>query len=102
MRIFLPEQFGVTQERGFLPSRDPITQLPKGFAHFDEIGNQMPDLLASGSLRAAVEDLPETPSYVYLNRYELILFKIRLDFIVSAYRYQNAHLAFTPKNIRDR
>lgn len=44
--------------RGFLPTPDPATRLPTGLSAWDEIGDQMPKLLASGRLHDAVRTLP--------------------------------------------
>ena len=46
------------RERGFLPSPDPLTRLPAEFALWDEVGLELPKLLAAGRARAVLSQLP--------------------------------------------
>ena len=48
----------VHPERGFLPAPDPLTELPPEYAAWDELGNNLPKLLATQQVRAAVARLP--------------------------------------------
>jgi indoleamine 2,3-dioxygenase len=48
----------VDPERGFLPSPDPLTQLPPQYAVWDEVGRELPKLLTVGRARAVVDSLP--------------------------------------------
>jgi indoleamine 2,3-dioxygenase len=48
----------VDPRRGFLPSPDPLDRLPGAFSMWDELGHNLPKLLASGQLRTAVERMP--------------------------------------------
>src|SRR5438067_8067394 len=44
--------------RGFLPSEDPLTRLPASHAAWDELGRELPRLLAAGRARAELDKLP--------------------------------------------
>lgn len=44
--------------RGFLPEIDPVSALPHGYELWDEIGDELPHLLASGNARTSLEKLP--------------------------------------------
>src|SRR5919197_5097026 len=45
-------------ERGFLPCPDPPQALPAEFSSWDEIGRDLPKLLAAGRTRSVLERLP--------------------------------------------
>jgi indoleamine 2,3-dioxygenase len=49
---------GVDQRRGFLPAVDPLTRLPAPFAVWDEVGLELPKLLAAGRARSVLAGLP--------------------------------------------
>src|SRR5262249_58734422 len=44
--------------RGFLPREDPLQRLPASHAAWDELGRELPRLLAAGRARATIEQLP--------------------------------------------
>jgi indoleamine 2,3-dioxygenase len=44
--------------RGFLPAPDPLQALPIEYAAWDEVGHDLPKLLAAGSARKVLEQLP--------------------------------------------
>ncbi|MDY7232134.1 hypothetical protein [Hyalangium rubrum] len=44
--------------RGFLPEQDPCSRLPPAFAPWDELGSELPHLLAAGRAREKIEQLP--------------------------------------------
>src|SRR5438874_89473 len=48
----------VDPDRGFLPSPDPATRLPPLFSCWDEIGFDLPKLLAAGRARGVLSHLP--------------------------------------------
>jgi indoleamine 2,3-dioxygenase len=45
-------------KRGFLPEEDPCLRLPAAFAPWDELGRDLPGLLAAGRARERIEQLP--------------------------------------------
>src|SRR5690349_14003246 len=78
----------VDPERGFLPPRDPLRELPAPFAHWDEVAADLPKLLPAERVRDAVHQLPE------LDARELPDLAVRramlvLSFIAHAYVYQS-------------
>jgi indoleamine 2,3-dioxygenase len=72
------QSFEITADRGFLPAEDPIAKLPDSFSALDDLGQELPKLLVSDQLPAALEDLPPLDvdalhSDAELNRAMLIL-----------------------------
>ncbi len=53
-----PRAGGVDPLRGFLPPVDPLTRLPAPFAVWDEVGLELPKLLAAGRARSVLSGLP--------------------------------------------
>lgn len=50
--------YHVDPQRGFLPTPDPLTQLPTAFACWDEVARELPKLLVTGAVRRSIEQLP--------------------------------------------
>jgi indoleamine 2,3-dioxygenase len=50
--------YHVDPQRGFLPTSDPLTQLPPAFTAWEEVGQELPKLLVAGAVRRAIEQLP--------------------------------------------
>lgn len=55
---FDPACYSVDPERGFLPSTDPLTHLPAPYARWDELGAELPKLLAAGRVGSTLDRLP--------------------------------------------
>jgi hypothetical protein len=53
--------FTVTARNGFLPLRAPPARLPPAYEPLDRVVRDLPALLASGALAAAVAALPPLP-----------------------------------------
>ena len=53
-----PNKFQIDWERGFLPSRDPLRSLSEDFIVWEEMGRQLPKLLATGKIRVILGRLP--------------------------------------------
>src|SRR5689334_925687 len=51
-------RFAIHPDRGFLPAEDPLARLPAAFARWDELGADVPKLLATEKLRRAIDQLP--------------------------------------------
>jgi indoleamine 2,3-dioxygenase len=51
----------LSHERGFLPSEDPLSHLPKPFDAWDGVASSLPKLFASDHLRRTLESLPPFP-----------------------------------------
>ena len=52
------EGFHIDPQRGFLPSSDPLQELPNPFGRWEELARDMPKLLAAGKLRTYLDQLP--------------------------------------------
>src|SRR2546430_4316984 len=53
-----PPSFDISQERGYLPRRDPLARLPDGWPAFpNDLAQALPKLLAARQLRAYVDAL---------------------------------------------
>jgi len=79
---------GVDPQRGFLPAVDPLTRLPAAFEAWDEVGLELPKLLAAGRARLVLDRLPaldprELPDEAIPRAMVL------LSFFGHAYVYQN-------------
>jgi indoleamine 2,3-dioxygenase len=75
-------------ERGFLPSADPLMRLPAAFGVWDEVGLELPKLLAAGRAQSVLSRLPaldpnELPDEAIPRAMVL------LSFFGHAYVYQN-------------
>jgi indoleamine 2,3-dioxygenase len=51
----------INRERGFLPSQDPLQQLPPVFDHWESFARSLPKLFASDHIRRSIQDLPPFP-----------------------------------------
>ncbi len=70
--------FGIDAERGFLPTQDPLRELPAHFAGWEEIARDMGKLIVAGRLRQAIDgmallSIPEDGDARALNRAMMIL-----------------------------
>lgn len=79
------ERFSVDQERGFLPNPDPSLELNLEFKAWDELGAQMPSLLAKGDFRPAVENLPLIHADKLKNDSEVNRAMLLLSMFANAY-----------------
>lgn len=50
--------FGIDPSRGFLPKKDPLTELPAKFKAWEEMAGSLPKLLMTNQLRQLVDRLP--------------------------------------------
>ena len=78
----------VDPDRGFLPSPDPLTELPADYAAWDELGHSLPKLLATQQVRHAVSRLP-TIDASGLPDDALTRAMLVLSFLGHAYIYQS-------------
>jgi indoleamine 2,3-dioxygenase len=51
----------INHERGFLPSQDPLQQLPQVFDPWESFARSLPKQLASDHVRRSIQHLPEFP-----------------------------------------
>ena len=52
------DRYDVSEERGFLPQCDPLPRLPEAFDPWEQIGRELPKLLAAAQARRVLHDLP--------------------------------------------
>ena len=50
--------YHVDPQRGFLPTPDPLAQLPTAFACWEEVARELPKLLVAGAVRHSIKQLP--------------------------------------------
>ena len=81
----LLKRFSVDQERGFLPNPDPFLALHPQFKVWDELGAEMPSLLAKGDFRSAVEDLPLVNADKFKDNSEVDRAMLLLSMFANAY-----------------
>jgi indoleamine 2,3-dioxygenase len=75
----------VNHDRGFLPTQDPLTHLPKPFHAWEEVAHQLPKLLASDRVHHTIKDLPTFPLDEVHDRRELERAMVLLSYIGHAY-----------------
>jgi len=78
----------VDPERGFLPNPDPLTCLPSGFAVWDEVGYDLPKLLAQGRARNTLRSMPLLDAHE-LPDAAVARAMLLLSFFGHAYVYQS-------------
>ena len=90
------DRYEVTAERGFLPERDPLVRfdvdrhdrpVANYLRTFDRLGAELPDRLADGGLRPAVESLPTPPDGTFesLTDRETVRLCLLAGFFASGY-----------------
>lgn len=77
--------FSVCPERGFLPREDPLQFLPDEFADLDELGRELPKLLATTQTRAAIDHLSIPSVATLLTDAEIERAMMILSFLGHAY-----------------
>lgn len=53
--------YDISDERGFLPDQDPLTELPAAFAAWEAAARDLPKFLLTGRVRSILADLPPFP-----------------------------------------
>ena len=81
----LLKRFSVDGGRGFLPNPDPFLALHPQFKVWDELGEEMPSLLAKGDFRSAVEDLPLVSADKFKDNSEVDRAMLLLSMFANAY-----------------
>jgi indoleamine 2,3-dioxygenase len=72
-------------DRGFLPTEDPITRLPKPFDPWEEVAHQLPKLLATDQIHRTIRDLPPFPLDEVHERRELERAMLLLSYLGHTY-----------------
>lgn len=86
--------------RGFLPSQDPLTRLPRDFDAWESIATGLPKLLASDHVRRSIEALPPFPLDRIGNDREWERAMTLLSYLGHAYVWRGPRPAdVLPKNL---
>jgi indoleamine 2,3-dioxygenase len=75
----------VSNQRGFLPTQDPLRQLPKPFNAWEDVARHLPKLLASDQLHRTIVDLPSFPLNEIHDHRELERAMVLLSYLGHAY-----------------
>jgi indoleamine 2,3-dioxygenase len=84
----MPQSFletGLSHDRGFLPTQDPLKQLPKPFEAWEEVACQLPKLLVSDQLHRTIFELSPFPLEEIHDRRELERAMLLLSYLGHAY-----------------
>ena len=85
---------------GFLPSNDPLTELPTQFAAWDQAGRELPKLLLSDRLRSILEEIPLLDHSALNTKAEKERAMVLLSFICHGYVWCQPELpVHLPKNL---
>jgi indoleamine 2,3-dioxygenase len=89
--------FEIDRTRGFLPAQDPLLELPRDFAPWDELGAELPKLILTGRLRGVLESLPELDASALRTDAELRRAMLVLSFLGHAYVWSGPPAARIPR-----
>ncbi|HEY2471357.1 MAG TPA: hypothetical protein VGI45_26425 [Terracidiphilus sp.] len=84
----MPQSFvetTINHDRGFLPTQDPLSSLPKPFEAWEEVAHQLPKLFASDQVHRTLADLPPFPFDEIHDRRELERAMVLLSYLGHAY-----------------
>lgn len=84
------KDFGVSNERGFLPDEDPLTQLPAHYAAWEELAAELPRWLSTGRFRERARALPELDAARLVEPREQRRAMLLLSFLSHAYVWCDA------------
>jgi indoleamine 2,3-dioxygenase len=86
--------------RGFLPSEDPLTQLPPAFIAWEEISAQVPALLTAGKIRQVLDKMPILDPVALENKRQLYRAFLLLSVMANAYIMgETEQASILPRNI---
>jgi indoleamine 2,3-dioxygenase len=78
-------------DRGFLPTQDPLTHLPKPYDAWEEVAHQLPKLLASDQIHRTIQELPPFSFGEVHERRELERAMVLLSYLGHAYVWGGSH-----------
>lgn len=82
------KRFGIAPARGFLPIFDPLFKLPKEYFLWEDIAEELPELLAQGEFQKRGYEM-RVLGIDSLRGRELYRAKLLLDFFASAYVWED-------------
>ena len=86
----LPHSPSFDLSHGFLPSQDPIDQLPSEFAAWEILAKELPKLLTSDQTRATIQQLPPFPTQQLTTPAECERAMLILSYLGHAYVWNKA------------
>lgn len=88
------EDFGLSEEFGYMQNVDPVTSLPAGNEAWDEMGKNLPKYLMGSDFRKRVKELPPFNLQTLKTEGEIRRAMLVLSYIGMAYQWSDNNPAF--------
>jgi indoleamine 2,3-dioxygenase len=88
------EDFGLSEEFGYMQNVDPVTSLPAGNEAWDEMGKNLPKYLMGSDFRKRVKELPPFNLQTLNTEGEIRRAMLVLSYIGMAYQWSDNNPAF--------
>jgi len=88
------EDFGISEEFGYMQNVDPVTSLPAGNEAWDEMGKNLPKYLMGSDFRKRVKELPPFNIQTLKTEGEIRRAMLVLSYIGMAYQWSDTNPAF--------
>jgi len=88
------EDFGISEEFGYMQNVDPVTSLPAGNEAWDEMGKNLPKYLMGSDFRKRVKELPPFNIQTLKTEGEIRRAMLVLSYIGMAYQWSDNNPAF--------
>ena len=88
------EDFGISEEFGYMQNVDPVTSLPAGNEAWDEMGKNLPKYLMGSDFRKRVKELPPFNLQTLNTEGEIRRAMLVLSYIGMAYQWSDNNPAF--------
>ena len=88
------EDFGLSEEFGYMQNVDPVTSLPAGNEAWDEMGRNLPKYLMGSDFRKRVKELPPFNLQTLKTEGEIRRAMLVLSYIGMAYQWSDNNPAF--------
>ena len=93
-QIVKMEDFGISEEFGYMQNVDPVTSLPAGNEAWDEMGKNLPKYLMGSDFRKRVKELPPFNIQTLKTEGEIRRAMLVLSYIGMAYQWSDNNPAF--------
>jgi indoleamine 2,3-dioxygenase len=88
------EDYGLSEEFGYMQNIDPVTSLPAGNEAWDEMGKNLPKYLMGSDFRKRVKELPPFNIQTLKTEGEIRRAMLVLSYIGMAYQWSDTNPAF--------
>lgn len=88
------EDYGLSEEFGYMQNVDPVTSLPAGNEAWDEMGKNLPKYLMGSDFRKRVKELPPFNIQTLKTEGEIRRAMLVLSYIGMAYQWSDTNPAF--------